>query len=43
MDLIHFLPARLLICEDGAMGRCGLLDVGEVWGGMAGSVVTIFN
>jgi hypothetical protein len=40
---LFFLPARLLIWEDAAMGRCGGLAVGGVWGGMAISVCNDFQ
>jgi hypothetical protein len=43
MDLVLFLEARLIICDDAAMGRCGSLEVGGVLGGRAGLVATSFN
>ena len=43
MDLILFLTAVLLTCEDLALGRFGSLQVGGVMGGRAGLVAMSFN
>jgi hypothetical protein len=43
MGLILFLAARLFICDDAAMGRCGSLEVGGVLGGRAGLVAMGFS